>query len=367
MHIPEQDSISAPAVRVEDLLFDTEPPPPELDVEATTEIVVVPGPELPVTHPESWDSLAVPSEGKITPAEFGLRGFWNMSLGRFLPTMAPSPKEESVRDAVSVVQSATWERPMNVAVANVKGGSGKTLATVLLTEVLSDLRGGQVAAWEACEVRGTLADRVNVSSENGGIPQFLAEADTIASLHDVSQYLAVQPSHAHALTSPNPRAELRASDVETMRRVLDTYFALTITDTGDNALHPAWIAAVAQADVLVIPCMTSADSVRGVLDTLAALDQFEDPSISDSTTGLRSRVIVVAASPPGTGNVSRALAPIRAAGVRSIQRAPFAKSLARGTAVSLDDLSAATRRAWTQISADVVKALTEVSEIQTPV
>lgn len=361
MRKPEHDTTSHSITEFDNFFSNDEPQREEIRVESTNDIVVVPGPEVPATDAKTPKSVVVPEKSKGVPAELGFRGAWNRSLGRFLPKLMPSKKEEASRQAVVTVRSATWERPMNVVVANVKGGSGKTLATVMLAEVLSDLRGGQVAAWEACEVRGTLSDRVGDSAGNKGIPQFLEAADTISSLHDASQYLAVQASHAHALASPTSRSELRGIDVATMRRVLDTYFALTITDTGNNALHPAWVAAVATADVLVIPCMTSVDSVKGALDTLAALDRFEDPRISNPETGLRSRAVVVVTSPAGTSSDSGILDPIRSAGVRVIQMAPFDETLAKGTVVSIADLDAVTRRAWTQISSEVVVALNEVS------
>jgi MinD-like ATPase involved in chromosome partitioning or flagellar assembly len=367
MRKPEQDTSSHSITEFDNFFTDAEPNVEEISVESTNDVVIVEGPRVEVKPTKSPKSETVMVEEETVPAEVGFRGSWNRSVGRFLPKLKPSKKEQASRLAVSIVQSAAWDRPMNVVVANVKGGSGKTLTTVMLAEVLSDLRGGQVAAWEACEVRGTLADRVSDTAGNKGIPQFLDAADTIGSLHDASQYLAVQASHAHALTSPTPRAELRGIDVATMRRVLDTYFALTITDTGNNSLHPAWIAAVTSADVLVVPCMTTADSVKGALDTLAALEGFEDPAISSPDTGLRSRVIVVASSPSGSGQQSHALAPIRATGVRVIEMVPFDKTLARGTVVSIQGLDSATCNAWTQISADVVEALNEASGVPSSV
>lgn len=359
----ERDSNRSSITTLNSMFGDPEPPGEESSIDLTKDIVVMETSEIAVAEDKIPKAVAPIARSKSAPAELGWRGAWNMSVGRFLPNLKPSPKETLYREAVSTVQSATWERPMNVVVANVKGGSGKTLATVMLSEVLALLRGGQVAAWEACEVRGTLADRVSGSAANSGIPEFLEAADTIASLHDASQYLSVQASHAHALASPLPRAELRGSDVATMRRVLDTYFALTITDTGNNPLHAAWTAAITTADVLVIPCMTSADSVKGALDTLAALELFDDPAISDPQTGLRSRVIVAATSPVKTSRESRILAPIRKAGVRSVQVVPFDRTLAQGTAVSVEGLDTNTQRAWTLISAEVVSALTEVSQI----
>lgn len=361
-----RDSNSSSITTLDNLFPDPEPAREEPSIDLRSQIVVVETPETAVATTKSTSPVATIAKSKGVSAELGWRGAWNMSLGQFLPNMKPSAKEESYREAVSTVQSATWERPMNVVVANVKGGSGKTLTTVMLAEVMALLRGGQVAAWEACEVRGTLADRVSSSGSQSGIPQFLDAADTIASLHDASQYLSVQASHAQALASPQPRAELRDSDVATMRSVLDTYFALTITDTGNNPLHPAWIAAVTTADVIVIPCATSADSVRGALDTLAALERVDDPAINDPETGLRSRVIVVATSPVKTSRESRILAPIRNAGVRAVHIVPFDKSLAKGTAVSIDNLGSNTQRGWTLTSADVISTLTEVSEVPRP-
>src|SRR5664279_4157864 len=96
---------------------------------------------------------------RFPPAQWGRRAVVLRVLSFGLAKPRPGQAELAYRRDVRAIRQATWPRSVRVAVANPKGGSGKTPTAVLLGGVLASVRGGSVAIWDASDAAGTLGAR----------------------------------------------------------------------------------------------------------------------------------------------------------------------------------------------------------------
>ncbi len=311
------------------------------------------------TRPEGTQPEPTPTErdgsGSVVPAvkvagpaaARGWRGLWNRVLGR-LVVLAPSAAErreaqrqrrdQRLQQARDYLAGCASGQPSTVVVANVKGGSGKTTTAALLSAVLTTT-GDPVVAMEACEVKGTLADRTE--GDASGISGLLRPRPEIRSRHQLASYLARQSSHALVLASPQPRPELTGEMVTLLHRLLQPYFSWTVTDTANNPLHPAWRAARDTADVVVVPCWATPDSLAGALDCMRECD------------GVPVVAVVIHPQPGDAAAVAQSL---RAAGAVTVVEVPFDPAIAAGGPLRLQDLTATSVAAWTHAGAAAAHA-----------
>jgi len=303
--------------------------------------------------PASIQIAPVPSP---RPAQWGWRGRVQRGTGG-LVKLAPEPAELAHREALTAIRRATWTRAVNVIVTSPKGGVGKTPTSLLLAGILGHVRGGYVAAWEAAEAPGTLNDRAE-GDPTRGLAELLASVDNVHSAGSLGGYTAPQTSHADVIGSITGRAVLTADDVLAARRVLDTYYRITISDTGNNLDHEAYLAALHTADAAVLPCLVSIDALSGVEKTLRSMRDAGGQVAAPG--GLLSRVVVVLGHDGGPEDprIATALrARLDELGVAAVVEVPFDPAIRLGGAITLGSLSEKSTRAWTAAAAAVVETL----------
>lgn len=316
---------------------------------------VVPAVPARISRPAPDALLDIQPKRREAPATWGARGSLVRATGG-LVKLAPCAEEVAHRRALGEIRSATWVRAVNVMVTNPKGGVGKTPTSVLLAGILGHVRGGYVAAFEAAESSGTLARR-SEGTPLRGLAELLRGREAVTSAGSLGGYTAPQTSHADVIGSIGTRHELSADDIHSVREVLDTYYRITLTDTGNNVQHAAYIAALRTADVVVIPCLVSIDAIAALEEVLSVIDL--DPIAGQTSRALASRVVVVLGHDGGPEDdaISEAItARLEALGV-TVAEVPFDPAIRLGGQLTLSDLTETSTRAWTSAAGAVVAAL----------
>lgn len=310
-------------------------------------------PPRPVsTTPAPREQSAVPDTSQERPA----RGRWRDRVAHWTGVAEVEAPDvtalaESQEDQIA---AAHWPRPVNIAVLNLKGGSGKTPTALTLAGVLAHIRGGGVAVLEACETPGTLAHRAEGSAQ-AGLSELLDRDEAVPNAVALSTYMLRQTSHADVLANSDRQDRvLTARDVITARRVIDHFYAISVTDSALNPASGAWQAAVRTADVAVLPVTFSSDAVNGAARVLELFGK-AGPEFAEPEHGLIARTVVVLSdagirtSPSHTEAIKTALNALSV----PVLEVPFEPALQDGR-ISIGAFSDASQAAWTAVAAAVV-------------
>jgi MinD-like ATPase involved in chromosome partitioning or flagellar assembly len=236
-----------------------------------------------------------------------------------------------------------------VAVLSLKGGVGKTTATVALGATLASLRGDRVIAVDGNPDRGTLSDKVRLET-TATIRDLLNERAMIGRYADVRKFTSQAPSRLEILASdrdPGVSVAFSADDYRAVVGVLEHYYSICITDCGTGLLHSAMSGILELADQIVL---VSSPSVDGARSASATLDWLEAHDYRDL---VRNGVVVLSAirrNSRSTVDLDR-LEQHFAARCRAVVRIPYDPHLEEGAEVELEYLSAETADAYLTLAA----------------
>lgn len=302
----------------------------------------------------------IPSGGSVQArASWGWRGFLVRATGG-LAKVAPGPQERAHLDGERIVRQSTWQRPVNVLIGNKSGGVGKTSSTVVLAGLISQLRGGGVAAYEVCDAEGALWKRAEGAPDRG-LGELIRVAGAVGSRGELAGYAAPQTSLAHVIGSASDRPVLSAEDVRAVRRLLDVHYDVTVADAGNVPRSPAFSAAVDEADVLVVP--TTLGSVP-VVDALSVLDIVGRRGERGAQLAATAVVVINHDGRPEDPQAARAARELlretqgRIPTLRVLE-VPYDPHIGKGGEITLSALSTPSQRAWTQVGAAVTTQLLE--------
>jgi len=235
-----------------------------------------------------------------------------------------------------------------IAMVSLKGGVGKTTATVGVGSTFASLRGDHVVAVDANPDRGTLGGRIPTQT-TATVRDLLNDAENIHRYSDVRAFTSQGPSRLEVLASerdPHKAEAFSRDDYRTALGVLESFFSLIVTDCGTGLVHGAMQGVLDTADALVLvssPALDAAMAADATLNWLTAQGYGE----------LVARTVVVISSAsrgPQTVNIGQ-LVEHFAAKTRAVHTIPFDQHLAEGSEVDLDRLSAATREAFVELAA----------------
>jgi MinD-like ATPase involved in chromosome partitioning or flagellar assembly len=314
------------------------PRPVEFAAEAIAAVAPPTADLAPPTVPR-WSPPPAPE----AEAEWGRRRVVLKVLSLGLAKPKPGREEIAHRQHERLIRSATWPRSVRIAVANPKGGVGKTPTSLILGGILGRVRGGSVAVWDASDAAGSLAG-IAEGVQARCVSEIEAEPGAFAHPGTIAACAATQSSNADVLASVRDR-EFTGDSVDRVLWTLDRTYRISVADTGNVQHSSAFTAVIAKADILVVPTILTEASVNKALGLLHRLQHA-------NTLAQRAVVAVLHTRGPETPGLAGQVPDLfAAAGVGAVIDIPFDPVIAAGTALTVDSLSRASQIAWTQLAA----------------
>ncbi|MFJ4191057.1 MinD/ParA family protein [Kitasatospora sp. NPDC089509] len=197
------------------------------------------------------------------------------------PTQAPTPAparlgrllgrgEQRERERLTALIRTPLHRSFRIAVIGLKGGVGKTSATLGLGSVLAETRADKVVAVDANPDTGTLSRRIRREGA-ATVQGLLAAAPSITGYMDIRRFTSLTPSGLEVLANDADPTVADAFDGEDYRRLvelLSRQYPIVLADCGTGLLHGSMRAVLDLADQLVITATTSIDGAAGADTTL---------------------------------------------------------------------------------------------------
>lgn len=314
-----------------------------------------------VTLPEAVGR--VPRRSFLTDqaVEEPARQGWRGALTRLGLRVRPGAAERSERADVLAV-SQHWPGHRLITVANGKGGSGKTPATVMLAAVLARCGGAGVLAIDANQTRGTLGWRTQKGSHDATVIELLPEIPrllgTTAQSADMAHFVHHQPEDRFDVLQSQPLAlasaqRLTPSDLTALLDVAAKYYRVSVVDTGNDESAAEWRTLVDHAHRLVVPTTTRDDHAEAGALLLEALTQRDAKSAALADRA----VVIVSQADPGAkpADLRRIINGYRELGV-TVVAIPHDPAMVGGRLL-YSALRPATQRAWLAAAAAVARGL----------
>ena len=310
-------------------------------------------------RPTLQDLQSSTSKPEKIKATRGFPGFITRVTGG---AISPRPGTAERRDTERLERvRQPLDGPRNIAVVNLKGGAHKTTASLMIAASLGVTRGGNVLAWDNNETRGTLGWR--------GIPTD-HHRTAVDLLQDIEKLRAPDASNADLDPYVRPQGEMRfdilASDEDPgsaasidgeafadLNDALSRFYRIKVIDTGNNVRASNWLAAVRNADQLVIVSTVREDTFNAaawMIDELRA-------------TGLAEQVdhAVTILSHSSKGKVDptlrdRLLAHF-GAHTRAVAEVPYEQQFVDGSHLDWTRVSPKTKEAWLDATALIIDGL----------
>lgn len=312
------------------------------------------GEEVSEVAPHARPSFLAPASGLATGA-----GGWRRFAQRLGITIKPSAAERQRTEWTSVV-SRQWAGCRTIAIANGKGGVGKTMTTAMLSAVYAREGGGNVLAWDNNDTRGTLGWRTEQGLYDTTLRDLLPEASRLlalgAGISDITRFVHHQASDRYDVLRSNPELlatdqRIASAEFDLLMQVAARFYRLVLFDSGNDESAERWLRMVDNSYQLVIPTLAtpeSAESAALLLDALRGRDE-RSSLLADRA------VVVVTQSEPSAAAAFRIADGFRDH-VRAVQMIPFDPAL-KAQPLRFDALRRRTRDAWLGAAAAVAEAL----------
>ncbi|MFH7596582.1 hypothetical protein WDV06_15985 [Streptomyces racemochromogenes] len=309
-----------------------QPHPRPARAQAAPETVPVRGAEVPGGRPRHGDPL-------LRRTLRGLRGALGASAAKAVAA------ETGL--AAQVQQPVTTGR--HIVVTSIRGGSGKTTVTALLSRTYNHFRHDPVLTLEADAALGTLPVRLGVESLRwtcGDLAQIVRPS---MQLTDITGYLVPLPDGGWLLPGSQGRigAQVDVATYRTVMVALRRYFGVTVVDC---ETLPGEVARTA-LDTAHARVLTTPATAEGLVSTLAVLDWLASLPVPVLP---RTVVVLTVQSPHPAIDLGKAAEKLAATGA-GVVVLPYDRHLASGGAVRTELLGEGTREATVRLAAEVLQ------------
>ncbi|MFB8146660.1 AAA family ATPase [Microbacterium sp. NPDC056003] len=310
--------------------------------------------EAPAAESPARPSFLSPAPEPL-PRPTGWRGF-----ARRLGIIAKPSAAERRRAEWTAIVSRQWAGCRTIAIANGKGGVGKTMTTAMLSAVYAREGGGNVLAWDNNDTRGTLGWRTEQGIYDTTLRDLLPEASRLlelgAGVSDITRFVHHQATDRYDVLRSNPELlatdqRIASADFDLLMQVAARFYRLVVFDSGNDESAERWLRMVDNSYQLVLPTLAtpeSAESAALLLDALRGRDE------RSSILAARAVVIVTQSEPAPA--VARQIADGFRDHVRTVHIIPFDPALKAGP-LRFDELRPRTRDAWFAAAAATAEGL----------
>ncbi|SBS71692.1 ParA family protein [uncultured Microbacterium sp.] len=274
-----------------------------------------------------------------------------------------------MRPSRAAIQRAEWEMAVSrhwagcrtIAVANGKGGVGKTMTTAVLAAVYARHGGGTVLAWDNNDTRGTLGWRTEQGDYDTTIRDLLPHAarllETTASVSDIARYVHHQTVDRYDVLRSNPELlaadqRITTADFDLLMQVAARYYRMVIFDSGNDESADRWLRMIDSAHQLVVPTLAAPESAESAALLLDALRRRDEHSrrLADNA------VVIVSQSERSNAAAVQEIAEGFVGHVRAVEVIPFDDALKAGR-IRYGSLQPKTGDAWMRAAAAVADGL----------
>jgi MinD-like ATPase involved in chromosome partitioning or flagellar assembly len=244
---------------------------------------------------------------------------------------------------------APLQRSRRIVVASRKGGVGKTTVALLLGHALAAHRLDRVVAVDGDPEGGTLAHRVERTSDLH-VGDLLRQAAEVRGYPALRRFTTQTASGLEVLAAPSdptgPRPDHASDYLQVLARLHGSY-GVIVVDTGTGVLDEVTSGILDAADQLVLVLRPSLDEARAASATLDWLEaQGAARLVADA-------VVAANRSWPVRGVDVDALLQHFRARCRVVSEVPFDPHLEHGGVVDPDELEPATATAVLELAAHV--------------
>lgn len=217
-------------------------------------------PQLRAT-PTGWAKVAAAFGAQPQPSAAD-HARYEREMDEYRATLAQAEDEVAV--------SHRFVGPRVVAVANGKGGAGKTPFSLMLAAVFG-LYGSASAYLDNNETRGTGGDRTAQDEHRATVRDLLARHEHLTSAAASAGDLAAFSHHQKAdkfdvfQSVPDEMDTAQQLDGEQLHHVMQVlrrFYHYVIVDSGNNQSGSNWLAMADEADVMVVPMNAKDDHVK---------------------------------------------------------------------------------------------------------
>lgn len=284
----------------------------------------------------------------------GIRGALYAATGGFV-NLGPSAKDQDEAELERRI-ARPLSGSFNTAILSLKGGIGKTSTTVGVGMILAEYRGDHPCAIDANPDSGDLAERalgemLYQKVKPRTITDIVRDINHITSLTTLTDYM----HHANRLhlvageQDPALSDALTATEYLKIKQLVSQYYSVTLTDCGTGVSHPAMAGVLPEATNLVIASGYAVSGAKRARNTLQWLADHGYENLA------RNAVVVVTDKDQVSSRVNkRAIEEHLGDFCRQLITVPHDRGVADGDRISLDKISAGTRRAYKEIAAAIV-------------